>query len=276
MKDPRRWVELSSDEFERDLLRSSRRDVGSERAYQRTLTSLGVGVLLPMAAAQAAEGAMVAALSVAPAKSLGAVVLLKWLGSGMLLGVVTASGIGLSSRGEQQESRVQAAVASAAVPVRRVPKLVASNPAVVLEAPSIPASDRTVNTTERRGPRAPEPIVASPVLSAPALPAPRADVSDSMPTDTNTLEREMRLLDAARRALARDAAAEALTTLRTYANEFEHGALVPEARVLEVRALLAAGERERATALGRRIIARNPESRHAEAVRALLGRPSNP
>jgi hypothetical protein len=279
MKDPRRWVELSSDEFERDLLRSSRRDVGSEHAYQRTLASLGVGVLMPLAAAQVAEGAAaVAALTGAPAKSLGAAVLLKWLGSGMLLGVVTASGIGLSSRVGQQEARVQVAVAvaSAAVPMRRAPNVVASSAVVVLEAPSIARPERTANSSGRGGARVPEPIVATPASSATALPAPRAQVGDPSPPDTNSLQREMRLLDAARRALAREAAAEALTTLRVYAAEFEHGSLVPEARVLEVRALLAAGERERATALGARIIAANPQGRHADAVRALLERRSNP
>jgi hypothetical protein len=275
MKDPRRWVELSSDEFERDLLQSSRRDVGSERAYQRTLASLGVGVLLPIAAAQAAEGATVAALSVVPAKSLGAAVLLKWLGSGMLLGVVTASGIGLSSRVGQQESRAQAAVAPAAVHVR-APNVMASSPVTVLEVPSVPAPVAMVNTTGRRGVRAPEPLVAPPASYVPALPAAPAQVSGPGPMDANSLEREMRLLDAARRALARNAGAEALTTLRVYANEFERGSLVPEARVLEVRALVAVGERERATALGGRIIAANPQGRHAEAVRALLGRTSNP
>jgi hypothetical protein len=277
MKDPSRWVELSSDEFERDLLLSSRGDVGSERAYQRTLTSLGVGVLIPIAAAQVAEGAAAsAALGAAPAKSLGAAVLLKWLGSGMLLGTVTASGIGLSSHVVQQASRAQVTVPTAAVPARRAPNVVASSPRLVLETPSIPASDRASNTTGRRGARMPEPPVAPSVPHAPALPASPAQVSDRELTDTNSLEREMRLLDAARRALARNAAAEALTTLRAYASEFEDGSLVPEARVLEVRALLAAGERERASALGRHIIAANPQGRHAEAVRALLARRSNP
>jgi hypothetical protein len=278
MKDPSRWLELSSDEFERDLLRSSRDDVGSERAYRRTLTSLGVGVLLPMTGAQAAEAATdVVVLTAVPSKSLGAAVLLKWLGGGMLLGVVTASGIALSSRITQPELPTTAAFSAAPAPREPAPNAaVADTPAPVMEPEASPAAPPAASAVARRFVPARESSLASPEPAAPALPAPHIVPSEPELVDTSSLEREVRLLDTARRALSRRAPAEALTTLRAYAKEFEHGSLAPEARVLEVRALLAAGEAERAHALGRRIIAADPQGRHAETVRALLARASNP
>ena len=279
MKDPSRWVELSSDEFERDLLQSSRGDVPSERAYQRTLASLGVGFLMPIAAAHVAEGATQAAAltAAAPVKSLGAAVLMKWLGSGMLLGVVTASGIGLSARVLQPEAAPKAAVAAAAPRAPATAQAAVATTLIASPASSVALEPAPVpSVTGRRNVRAAEPLVSGPVLEAPALPLPEAKAAEPKPTDASSLEREMQLLDTARRALARGAAGDALTTLERYASDFERGSLRPEARVLQVRALLQAGERDRANALGRRIIAAEPQGRHAEAVRALLGRASNP
>jgi hypothetical protein len=279
MKDPSRWVELSSDQFERDLLQSSRGDVPTERAYQRTLTSLGVGFLMPMAAAQVAEGATHAAAAAvaAPAKSLGAAMLVKWLGSGVLLGAVTASGIGLSSRVWRQEAASGSPVASVAPRVQAPPPVVVAKRAAAVPASSNAAEPPAIpQAVGRRSVRVMGPVVTAPVLPALAEPLPEAHSIEPKPMDASSIEREVRLLDVARRALARNATAEALTTLRRYASEFEHGALAPEARVLEVRALLQAGERGRANALGARIIASDPQSQHAEAARVLLGRASNP
>jgi hypothetical protein len=238
---------------------------------------LGVGVLLPIAGTQAAEAAAQVALTAVPAKTLGATVLLKWLGGGMLLGAVTASGISLSSRAWQPELPQAAAVSSAAARVASAPNVVVTQtPVAALESPISPAPAPAASAAIRRGVPARESAVASLAPSALALAPPDAPTFEPKLVDTSSLEREMRLLDTARRALARRAAGDALTTLRTYATEFEAGSLAPEARVLEVRALLEAGERERARALGRRIIAADPHGRHAETVRALLARTSNP
>lgn len=280
MKDPSRWVELSADEFERDLLRSSRGDVPTDRAYRRTLTSLGVGFLAPIAASQVAEGAaQAAALTVvaAPPASLSAAVLLKWLGGGMLLGVVTASGIGIASHTRQHAPVSSSAVALVAPRVQGTPSLGPMQRTVAAPAvSSAPDAMPSPAAVDRGSARAAKPLPAAKVLMwpepaplPPALPAPKL-------ADAASIEREVRLLDSARRALARNASADALTILRSYAREFEQGALAPEARVLEVRALLQAGERERAISLGSQIVATDPHSRHAEAVRALIGRASNP
>ena len=83
-------------------------------------------------------------------------------------------------------------------------------------------------------------------------------------------------LDAARRALASGAPQSALATLTTYERAFQNGVLRPEASVLKVRALLAAGDRAAAAALGQQVIEQAPNSEHAVAVRAVLGLRSNP
>jgi TolA-binding protein len=99
------------------------------------------------------------------------------------------------------------------------------------------------------------------------------EVAQAPPT---SLAEEMRLLDAARRVLASGDPQSALSTLVKYERAFPHGALRPEASVLKVRALLAAGDRAGAEALGQRIIEQAPRSEHADAVRAALGPRSNP
>ena len=284
MKEPRRWIEESSDEFERDLLQSSRGDVPTERAYQRTLTSLGVGVLMPLAAAQVAEGAAhvvkaAALTAVAPAKPLGAVVLVKWLAGGMLLGVVTMSGVGLSSRVFRAAPAVEATVPAVPAEARAVTVAPNANP-VAVAAPgreSVQVSNRPAAVAGRRNVAASPPPIKDRVTTESIAPPSAGYAIEPKPRDAKrSLEREMQLLDTARRALAENAAADALSALRRYSSEFAAGALAPEARLLEVRALLQSGERARANELGQRIIASAPESQHAEAVRALLGRSPNP
>jgi TolA-binding protein len=99
---------------------------------------------------------------------------------------------------------------------------------------------------------------------------------EAAPVPPTSLAQEMRVLDAARRVLASGDPQSALATLVEYEREFPNGALRPEASVLKVRALLAAGDRAGAEALAQRIIERAPQSEHADAVRAALGARSNP
>jgi TolA-binding protein len=99
---------------------------------------------------------------------------------------------------------------------------------------------------------------------------------DPRETAASALAVETQRLEAARHALADGRATLALTTLTSYERDFPRGVLRPEALVLKVRALVAAGDRQAAEALGRRLIAQAPTSRHADAVRAALGRGTNP
>ncbi|MBN2196457.1 MAG: hypothetical protein JW751_26840 [Polyangiaceae bacterium] len=93
---------------------------------------------------------------------------------------------------------------------------------------------------------------------------------------TQRLEREVAMIDAARRALAQGRAAEALTLLDRHRAEFSSGALHPESIILRVQALLAQGQRAAAEREAQPILTAAPGSRAADALRALLDDPPSP
>jgi hypothetical protein len=250
MNDPRRLSEVGADDFEHDLILSARRDGPRPAALRRTLASIGVAVSLPLGVTTVAEGAVAA-----PVVKLGAVVLTKWLATGVALGVATAGGAKVAERALTPEK-------------------------VVVVSPVAKSETRRAETSPRATLESP-PEATAEVRTAPVLPAATVtSVPESArvlaPAASASLPEEVRSLDAARQALSGGDAGGALALLAHYETRFGSGALLPEARVLEVRALLAAGERTRALALARSIIDRNPQSAHAEAVRALIARSSFP
>jgi hypothetical protein len=213
-----------------------------------------VGVSLPLGVASVAEGAVAA-----PVVKLGAVALTKWLATGVALGVATAGGAKVTQRALEPERPAVVAPATGAAK-RAAPRAeaaptvaVETAPAAVEETPSAPAV----------------PVAIASVPATDGTPAPGAQPSASLPE-------EVRSLDAARQALADGDARGALALLRRYETTFGGGALLPEARVLEVKALLAAGGRARARAAAERVTERDPRSPHAEAVRALVARSNFP
>jgi hypothetical protein len=242
-----------ADDFECDLILSARRDAPRPAALRRTLATIGVGVSLPLGVASVAEGAVVV-----PVK-LGAVALTKWLATGVALGVATAGGAKLTERA--LEPARPAVVTTAAGAKRAAPRpLPRATATGSTEAPPVIDEPAAV---------LPAPAAAPAALAAGAVLPPAVAPSASLPE-------EVRSLDTARQALAEGDARGALALLRRYDARFGTGALLPEARVLEVKALLAAGERARAVAAARRIVELDPKSPHAEAVRALVGRSSFP
>jgi hypothetical protein len=250
MNEPRRLSEVGADDFEHDLILSARRDAPRPAALRRTLASIGVGVSLPLGVATVAEGA------VAVPVKLGAVALTKWLATGVALGVATAGGAKLTERAFVPPP---AAVVTTAQP-KATPR-----PEPI---PSVAPTGEAARAVEDRTPSAPPATVAA--VAAPASAPVRAPVA----SPSASLPDEVRSLDAARRALSDGDARGALALIRRYEAEFGSGALLPEARVLEVKALLAVGERSRAAAAAQRIIDLDPPSPHAEAVRALVARAS--
>jgi hypothetical protein len=265
----------AADEFERELILSARRDEPSPRALGRTLVSLGVGLgAVPVGIASAGPSATAGG-------KLGGVVLAKWLFAGVALGTASVGGVQLLNAVHEPPAAVMTqrrAGASAAAPPRTLRPAARAEQTLVPapelpRAPDLPAAPGFVP----RPPRAEGSAAAQPLRAAPSVaPAERAfevDVTEAAPA---ALERETRLVDAARRALARGDAAGALATLSGYERAFSNGALRPEASVLKVRALLGVGDREGAESLGRRIIAEAPQSEHAGAIRAVLGARTNP
>jgi hypothetical protein len=85
-----------------------------------------------------------------------------------------------------------------------------------------------------------------------------------------SLAEETRLLERARAALDRGDPSDAAARLAEYRSRRPSGVLAQEAALLEVRLLLATGDRAAATERARALISRYPESAHAQTLRRLV------
>jgi TolA-binding protein len=286
---PQRLIE-ADDEFERELIRSAHSDRPSSRALERTLLGLGVELVkLPSAmAGSAASGTLTGKIT--------GTVLAKWLVTGVAIGVAGITGAQAVGHALEQHARHMSAapqraaarpnahattaadrVASPPPPENRLSVAASAPSASAPGAPLQIAANPILEVSAAPIPRTPPPVVAERSLGAvPALPAVGSFALEAAHAPPPRLADEMRLLDAARRVLASGEPRSALASLDNYERAFPSGALRPEASVLKVRALLAAGERASAEALAQRIILRAPRSEHADAVRAELARRSNP
>lgn len=275
------------DDFERDLIRSAHHDRPSERALERTLLHLGVGLALPSAIASAAPTA-------AAATQLGVTTLVKSLVTGLALGVVTAGGAHVTGRVLARRAPVAPMMlgpsASPAAPVstgmrpsplreadRTTPPALETAAVPAAAAEPVEPAETAPSTRPPGGSFAPRVVAPN---SSSSVPKPGSSLGsfalDTRESSASALAAETQRLEAARRALADGRARLALTTLTSYERDFPRGVLRPEALVLKVRALVAAGDRQAAEALGRRLIAQAPTSGHADAVRAALGPGTNP
>lgn len=246
MTDPPRLLDHGADDFERALLRSVQRDAGSQAAELRCVAALsGAAVFATPAAASATL--------------LG--VGLKSAAIGIGLGLLAGGGMVLTGAIEQHSS--VAVVASAAPRQQQkerpgvVPERAAAPPIEPIQPPS-PSRPMTREPSART-----PPIAASPLPSAFAVP-----VESAAPD--RELEREVRLLDSVRHALAHGDARAAEQQLDRHAREFTHGTLQPEALVLRVQTLLAEHRQAEAELIARRFLAANPTGAHAEHLRQLF------
>jgi hypothetical protein len=165
-----------------------------------------------------------------------------------------------------------------------VTAIVADEPTKVAAAPVADLAAERARTEERAeldpapaadAPSAVDSRPASPsrrtTLRATRRPEPPPPVDEPAAQDpSSTLLEEVASLDAARRALARGNAASAVSLLVAHEARFPSGTLTPEARVLRIRALLAAGRRAEAERLASQFLAANPGSPHAARIRSLL------
>lgn len=87
---------------------------------------------------------------------------------------------------------------------------------------------------------------------------------------SSSLSRELQVLKQAHEALARGNPNGALAALDDYHARFPQGALGAEETVIRVRALLARGDRARATAIAHQFSAAHPESLYARRVELLV------
>lgn len=88
---------------------------------------------------------------------------------------------------------------------------------------------------------------------------------------SDSLAKELSLIDAARSALLRGEPASALRTLQAYRTQFPRGALQAEATVQRVEALIATGDRASASKIGEAFLRRYPDSPYSRRIVSLLG-----
>jgi hypothetical protein len=120
----------------------------------------------------------------------------------------------------------------------------------------------------------PEPTLKVPALRAPlpreraAEPArPKPRVNADAPREQATLERELELLDQARRALAAGDATTAQQQLDRYETTLRGTQLALEAQLLRIQVLNAQGQVTQAAQLARAFIDQNPDSPLADRAR---------
>jgi hypothetical protein len=270
MTDPAYLLDSTDDDFERALLGSAKRDVGSQAAKARCIAAISPAAAL-LATSQSSNAA--ALFSV-----------VKGLGLGLVLGAV-ASGVAVVATTERSPSATIAPNGNGRPGARRTPAA-ASSTAVELP-PVAKASHAQASPSEvsarppSPGTRASTPSALVAKAQSPITPALATPLGDDLASAPNTspshaalqdrsLELEVRALDRARRELAAGNARIALEALTQYQQEFPHGLLLPESIFLRVQALIAAGQRAEAGALGRRFLATRSAGADARKLNQLL------
>jgi hypothetical protein len=237
--EPPRWADDGTDALLARLSRAGRADGPSKRALRTAPVAVAALLLssAPLAASAAEAGGAAGAL--ATKQALTPLLLLKWVAIGAL-------------------------GSSSALALVRAPELLRSTP-------SVPAA-----RAPRPKPRAvaSEPRAAHRVLTA--EPEPDLEPDSAAPltapsTPRTDVAREIALLDSARAALLAGDAGKALRLLHAL-DQLSARALVPEATVLRVRALLASGRLTEAQHVAERFYRSAPHAPQASVLRALLAK----
>jgi TolA-binding protein len=286
MKDPDRLVHRASDGLMRSMLSAAREEAPHSSAKQRTILAFAAGAaVLGTAGAAGANGAalaggagvakagggaaLVSAGAGAAAGTVGsavvagsgattgitgttALLVAKWLGIGVMSGVLTAGTANELAR----PSRDPAAETRAAISGDETPRAVAAPAPLVERRPA-----------EREVPQAAAPD-SPPVRRFEPSPPPQID-------DSRALAREVSSIDGAREALRTKDPDRALAELSRYERAFPSGSLAPEALYLQLEALLQRGDQFRARAVAEKLLRAHPKSPQAARARAVLAR-SNP
>jgi hypothetical protein len=270
---PRRLVDEGTD-FERELLSSARLDVGPGRGFKKTLAAMSAMASVGTAAVGA--GASVGG-ALGTAAGSGALVLVKWVGLGVVVGLgATGSTAWLGGREPPAPAAVLApaplAPSSSASPARAAPAPVTPAETSPADIPPPPARAAIAvgpipkaSLSRQLGTSAPpaEPLRTEAV-------APRPSV---MPA---SIDAEIGALADVRAALAARDARGALAKLAAYGRTFPNGALADEAVVLEVEALSLAQDRAAAADLARRFLASHPSSPHAPHLATVIAQAPPP
>lgn len=142
-----------------------------------------------------------------------------------------------------------------------------SVPSAPLPNPAAAATPATPATTAAEA--APEPRAAA---QAPSKPAARAASAPSAAESGADLSEQLRLIDAARSAVAAGDAKSAAAAIASYGSRFPRGAFGQEAAVLRIETLDLQGNHAQAATLARSFLAHHPNSPHVSVVQRIAGR----
>jgi hypothetical protein len=238
--------EQPDDDFEAMLWRSAKIEEPSAGARSRALAA-AVAAGMAGAAGAAAGGTVPEAAAAAKGLAFGWKLALAALILGGVAAIVVAS-------------RTRDAVPA--------PAPTAASRAIV--ASSLSAVESSSPSPSNAEPAANAPASAEPTAIASAAPTATATASSPRMPRALTLAEEVLLVDRARAALGRGDTSGALRALDEHDARSSHGALAPEATVLRIEALVAAGERAKAMTTARAFLATHPSSPLAARVRKIV------
>ena len=287
MTELRPLLSQHDDEFELALLRSADHDEPSGRGKLRIAAALGIGVGAAASSLAAASGSAAAVSSGAATASgvsgagakVGLSAVLKSLAIGTATGAVTLGTLHYADM-LPAPFRATPSVVSQAAPR---PTPAAANPVLSVPAPTGGADSVGVAEasrelapnvgTDRRRQKLdrPKPVAPPEPVAEPALPEAVAEPEPSEAPKAQSIAGEIAEIDRIRGRLRDGQAAGALSDLERYFRSSPTRVLQTEASLLRIDALVALGERQRASTLAREFIARQPTSRYAERLRQLAG-----
>jgi hypothetical protein len=271
-RDPVRLLAGGGSAFEQGLLESVAGDRMSEASEQRLAQLFELPQAQPIEAGRSSTAA-----EAVPGTATRAGQLATRAGWGAL-GLVAAF---LTSREPPAPSaeRAAAALAATVAPMAAAPTTAAPalagwvDPAPALAAPVSPepateAGLQTATTSHAVSrATAPKPRRAARSTPEPTPKPPPAATADGSPHD---LRAELRLLESAKAALREGRANAAADTLSDHARRFPAGELAVEAELLRIDLALVRGERSRASATARRLLALPSAAQYRERLEALL------
>jgi hypothetical protein len=260
MTDPDRISQRSSG-LAAELLRAGAEEQPGGAGRERTLAALGISgaALTATTAANAAAAAGTAgAMGVTATKVVTAGVLAKWVGVGIVSGIVLSGAAAVVSG--------PAPSASAPVVALRAAPSVTATPSVEAPKPVVPEPTAPVALVGS----APEPPWVAPSAAPHVVAASPAPTEPALEVGA-PLAAEVAFIDRARALLASGRAEQGLAELRRYEQEFPEARLLPEVLFLRMETCGRLGRDSEARTAASRLLEGFPRSPHAARARKLLG-----
>ncbi len=274
MSDPDRLVDSSESEVERLLLRAGR-DGASLEARRRVLLAATGMVTASTLTSTGVAGATAAGKAAAGAKA-ASVLSLKWIA---VIGLASVSAVAgtVAVRAAREDAPHQVAVRAADVEKgarrRAATAFAVRLPERAVEEPpsTPPVSSPTGAATTATPATAVAPMARIVPTGASHSTTARGEASGPPGASAAV---ELTMLDEARAAVTAGDPARALSVLDDYARRFPRGALGPEASVLRIVALVAAGDRPAAARVAQSFLQGHPNSPYAQRIESLLDSPN--